>query len=138
MSKARILIAMAATGLAFAVAAPAAGAAGFGVECEGGGVTCQFAFNMVGEEKSVVIINQAVIAQKLTSLSETFRNNGKEFIELNAGDRTACLNKNYGAGETCKVRAKYYKEINPLEDPIAELIVTVQPAGCPNMAKFTV
>jgi hypothetical protein len=135
MSKARILIAMAATGLVVAVSAPAAGAAGFGIECEGGGTRCAFDSAMLGEEKSVVIINQAVVAQKLTRLIEASKEGGTEYLEVNANERTTCVNKNYGAGETCKIKVKYYKAVG-LTFP--EIILTVEPAGCPNMTKLIV
>jgi hypothetical protein len=131
----KIFIALAVTGLTLVASGPAAYAAGFGLEFEGGGNVFNF-LGAVGEEKTLFIVNQTVTGKKLTSLTEASRNGGKEDIEVNANERTTCVNKNYAALETCAVKLKLLK-LTVFPEPVAELEFVAQPAGCPNRAEAT-
>src|ERR1700722_13972319 len=129
----KILIAVAVMGLTLVASAPAACAAGFGLEFEGGGNLFVFMAGMLNQEKTLLVVNQAVTEKKLTALSETSRNGGNEYFETNAGDRTACLNKKYAALETCSVKIKFIQE-SAIGPPFPELEFEALPAGCPNRA----
>lgn len=132
MSRVKPLIAVAVTAAAVVVLTSPAYGAGFGVEFAGGG-TSKSLIN-VGEEKTIEIINQAVVAQKLTEVQEIFRKNGKEYMAFDEAERNACVVKNFASGEKCPIKVKLVKE-RPAGEPIAEAELVVLPAGCPNAVK---